>query len=283
MLRAMQAPAEVVPQVFERARTLRVNNVDAFVADTGAGPDAVFLHGNPDTHEVWSEVIGRLGPFMRCFAPDMPGFGRSRAPRGFDCSLANQAAFVEGLVEQLGLRKIHLVVHDVGGLYGLAFAALHPERIASLTIFNCSFFPDYRWHFWARVWRTRGLGELAMAVANRPLFVREMKRGSPNMPKDYARRAYDRFGRDAKRMVLRWYRAMDYASVLKGWDERLLAATRETPKQVLWGDRDPFIPPATADRYQAAVHRFAKCGHWVMLEKPEETATLIRELVARTS
>jgi pimeloyl-ACP methyl ester carboxylesterase len=43
----------------------------------------------------------------------------------------------------LGLQRPHLVVHDVGGTYGLAFTAMYPELISKLTILNTNFFPDW--------------------------------------------------------------------------------------------------------------------------------------------
>ncbi|MFE8605472.1 hypothetical protein [Archangium violaceum] len=53
------------------------------------------------------------------------------------------------------------------------------ELISKLTILNTNFFPDYRWHFWGRVWRTPVLGDLAMLIAFRALFVNEMTKASP--------------------------------------------------------------------------------------------------------
>jgi len=259
-----------------------VLGVETHVSQSGSGPEVVLLHGNPDTHRVWDPVVERLAPSHHCTAPDLPGFGESKAPPDFDCSLANQGAWVAALLDALGLDRVHLVVHDVGGPYGLAFASKHAHRLRSLTILNTNFFPDYKWHFWARVWRTRVLGELAMKIANRPLFIRELRRGSPHMTREYASAAYDEFGKDAKRMVLRWYRAMD-PEVHAGWDQELLAATAETPRQVLWGDRDPFIPSTTADRYGTdQVTHFADYGHWVMIEDPDAVASAIASLVARS-
>jgi pimeloyl-ACP methyl ester carboxylesterase len=269
-------------QAFTGHRTIRAGEVEAHVAEAGDGPVIVLLHGNPDTHAVWGPVVARLAPKHRCIAPDLPGFGKSRAPADFSFSLASQGAFVRDLLGALELTRVHLVVHDVGGPYGLAFATEHPEQIESLTIFNTNFFPDLRWHFWARVWRTRILGEIAMGIANRPLFVREMRRGSPRMPKEYAVHAYREFTRSTRRNVLRWYRAMD-PEVHAGWDEQLLAATAKTPKQVLWGDLDPFLPARTADRFGGTVTHFSDCGHWVMLEEPERAAAAIAGLVAKRS
>lgn len=265
---------------FTKRRTITVGRVETLVAEIGEGPPVLLLHGNPDTHTVWSDVAQSLTG-VRVIAPDLPGFGASKAPADFDVSLEGQAEFVRGLVSALGLDQFHLVVHDIGGVYGLAFATLHPQRLLSLTIFNTIFFPDYRWHFWARVWRTRGLGESAMAIANRPLFVRELLRGSPDMPRDYADHAYDEFHRDAKRMALRWYRAM-HPTVWQGWDTRLVEAIRDVPTQVVWGDKDPFIQSSFAERLGGSVRHVAH-GHWVMVENPQLAADAINAIVARVA
>jgi pimeloyl-ACP methyl ester carboxylesterase len=272
------AGAGVFEQVFTRHHTVEALGVSTHIAEAGAGPPIVFLHGNPDTHTVWSLVIERLADRFRCIAPDMPGFGASHAPADFDCSLANQARWVRAMLDALELSRVHLVVHDVGGVYGLAFAAESPERVAALTISNTIFFPDYRWHFWARVWRRRVLGELSMKILNRPLFIRELERGSPKMTRDYASHAYDRLTPESQRMVLHWYRSMA-PEVWRGWDDKLRSATAQTPKQVIWGDRDPFIQATYADRFGGAVHHIAELGHWAMIEDPERFASLVGGLV----
>jgi pimeloyl-ACP methyl ester carboxylesterase len=252
-----------------------VLGVDVRVAETGAGAPMLLLHGNPDAGEVWEPVVSRLATRRRFLMPDLPGYGGSRAPRDFDCALPNQARFVDELLDALGVsERVDLVVHDVGGSFGLSWAATHPERLRSLTILNTNFFPDYRWHFWARVWRTPLLGELTMGVANWPLFSNEMRRGSPRIPTEYVRRAYQRFTPETRRMVLRWYRAMDPEALI-GWDQRLLAVTARLPTQVIWGDRDPYLPASTAERFGGQVHRFPDCGHWTQLEAPERVAAQI--------
>jgi pimeloyl-ACP methyl ester carboxylesterase len=259
-------------EAFTRARDVTVGACEIHVAE--AGPERatpiVLLHGNPDSHAVWSGVAERLAATYRCIAPDLPGFGASRAPADLDLAFARQGEFVAALLDALALDRVHLVVHDVGAAFGVAFATAQPERLRTLTIFNTSLFPR---HFWARVWQTRVLGELAMAIANRPLFVRQMRRGSPRMPRDYADHAYAAFGRDTRRIVLRWYRTM--RRELDGWDVRFRDATAAVPKQVVWGDLDPFAPAAIADRFGADVRHVADCGHWVMAEDPELASSAI--------
>jgi pimeloyl-ACP methyl ester carboxylesterase len=263
-------------QAFTRRGQVAVGAVEAFVAEAGDpdGAPIVLLHGNPDTHAVWTEVVARLPPSYRCIAPDLPGFGASRAPADFDFALPHQGAFLAELLDALALERVHLVIHDIGAAFGVAFATGHADRVRTLTIFNASMFPH---HFWARVWKTRVLGELAMALSNRRLFVGQIRRGSPRMPLEYAHHAYAQFTKPTRRMALRWYRAMRHED--DGWDTRFRDATAAIPRQVIWGDLDPFIPIAIADRYGAPVRHVADCGHWVMAEDAELAATAITELV----
>jgi pimeloyl-ACP methyl ester carboxylesterase len=267
---------------FSRHHEVRTGEITTFVAEAGEGEPIVLLHGNPDTHAVWAGVVERLATRYHCLAPDLPGFGATRAPRDYSYTLEHQGVYVRTLLDGLGHRRVHLVVHDIGGVFGLVFAAMHPERLRSLTVFNTLLFPDYRWHFWARMWRTPIVGELVMLIANRWLFVRELQRGSPHMPIAYARAAYAEFGPDTRRHVLRWYRAM-MPSVFAGWDTRLIGATAAIPRLVVWGDLDPFIQIRFADRFGADVRHAPRCGHWVMLEDPELAADAIAGVVARAS
>lgn len=265
---------------FPRHRLVATGATTTFVAEAGEGAPIVLLHGNPDTHELWSGVVARLSAKYHCLAPDLPGWGRSRAPDDYKYSLEHQGVYVRTLLDGLCLDRVHLVVHDIGGVFGLVFAAMHPERLRSLTIFNTLLFPDYRWHFWARVWRAPILGDLAMRVGSRWLFVREMRRGSPHLTLAYARAVYAQDTDDARRHALCWYRAMT-PSVFAGWDTRMIAATSRLPRRVVWGDLDPYIPVRFADRFGAEVQHVPDAGHWVMTEEPELSAAAIASVVAR--
>lgn len=245
----------------------------AHVKDVGTGAPVLFLHGNPDTCELWDDVIGPMSERHRCLAPDLPGFGRSEAPRDFDGALETLGAWVDDLVVSLGIAlPLDLVVHDFGGLFGIAWAVRHPDKVRRIAILNTMFFPDYRWHFWARVWRTPILGELSFVLNSRRGLSREMRRGSKRLPVEHAHRAYDNMTPMMTRMVLRLYRAAD-PEVFGPWQAGLRALAARVPCMVLWGDRDPYLDKALAERFGARqVHHFAEAGHWLPVEEPEAVA-----------
>jgi pimeloyl-ACP methyl ester carboxylesterase len=206
---------------FDRSAPVALTQATLQVFEAGEGAPIVFLHGNPDAHDIWSGVVSRLKATHRCIAPDLPGYGASTEQA--DVSLDAQAAVVRELFDALGLERADLVVHDVGGTYGLAFATLHPQRVRTLSIFNTIFFRDFQWHFWGRVWRTPILGELTMLFGNEALVLSEMKKSAPNLPVDVVKRSYAQYGKKTRRAVLRYYRYMD-PSRWSGWDERMVMA-----------------------------------------------------------
>ena len=264
------------------ARTVVVGGAKIHLIDRGTGPAALFLHGNPDSSDLWRDVIAALDGRYRCLAPDLPGFGRSDVPSGFDCSLEHMAGFVAGLLDAAGGdRPVHLVGHDFGGIYGLAWAVRNPDRVRTLAAIDTTFFSDFRWHAWARVWRTPVLGELSMLTMNRRTFERELRRGSRKLSAERIRETYALVTPKSKRMVLKLYRATDPEN-FAGWEERLLEVTAHVPSLVLWGDHDPYIHRRFADRFNAGeVVHFPECGHWLPAEAPAEVAARLSELFAR--
>jgi pimeloyl-ACP methyl ester carboxylesterase len=252
---------------------LNVGRTSIYLVDEGRGTPILFLHGNPDSSEIWSGIIPELSPGYRCIAPDLPGFGRSTAPEDIDYSLEGMAAFVDELVTKLGINEpLNLVVHDIGGPFGLAWAVKHPEKVRSVVITNTVFHADYRWHLFGRLWRTPVVGEIVQASTSRSGFTRELLRASRKLTRAQIHRTYDLITPSVKRMMLRWYRAANPRN-FSGWEEQLRVLLAAKPSLVLWADHDPYIPARYADRFGAgAVEHFPDSGHWLPAEAPRQVA-----------
>ncbi|MEO6876101.1 MAG: alpha/beta fold hydrolase, partial [Opitutaceae bacterium] len=101
----------------------------------------LMLHGNPTWSFYYRELIRDLAAAgLRCIAPDHVGMGLSEKPPEYDYTLAGRIADIEALVAALGVKRVHLVVHDWGGAIGFGFAAKHPELIGRLVILNTAAF-----------------------------------------------------------------------------------------------------------------------------------------------
>src|SRR5947209_11944696 len=109
-------------------REIDVNGVRLHVAQAGAGPPLLLLHGWPQHWWCWRELIPRLAGARRIIAPDLRGWGWSSAPPG-DYAKATFAADVLALLDSEGLDQVDLIGHDWGGYAGFLLELSHPDRI----------------------------------------------------------------------------------------------------------------------------------------------------------
>ncbi|HVU12573.1 MAG TPA: alpha/beta hydrolase [Phototrophicaceae bacterium] len=257
-----------------------VQGTQVYYHERGSGTPTIFLHGVPDSAELWRPIIDQLQSSYRCIAPDLPGLTtRSALPTGFDFTLPSMAQWLNDFVTALAIHEpINLVFGDFGGLYALAFAITYPERVGKLALAgSVGFTPDYEWHSTAKMWRTPILGEVSMMMLNEGMFANTMKTSAPLLTPQHWRDVYALSLANAavKRNIVRLYRAIDtkdYAT----WEPKLLDLTRRVPMIVLWGDQDPFIDRRFADRFGAQqVQHYPNNGHWIAAEAPDEMAAQI--------
>jgi haloalkane dehalogenase len=269
----------------QSTRKVAVGGATIHVAEWGAGPAVLLLHGNPDSSIMWEGVAERLGQRYRCIAPDLPGFGHSQVPAAFAPSLDGMAQFIEQFLAAAGLdTPLDLVAHDFGGPFAFAWAVKHPQAVRRIAAINTLFFSDYRWHFWARVWRTPILGELSMLALNRTMFAQAMRRNAPRMSDAHIDRTFALMSPGMRKEVLRLYRAAADSESFKPWETDFLALVRSKPTLVIWGDKDPFIAKDFAERFNASrVVHLPDAGHWAPVEAPAECADAILQFFAETA
>lgn len=113
-------------------------------APDGSRPTEVvlMLHGNPTWSFYYRDLIKTLAPRLRCIVPDHIGMGLSEKPETYAYTLAQRIDDVAAFVANLGLKRVHLVVHDWGGAIGFGFAARHPELVGRIAILNTGAFPS---------------------------------------------------------------------------------------------------------------------------------------------
>lgn len=251
--------------------------------DASAAEAIVMVHGNPGSSEDWAGLLPELARFARVIAPDMPGYGRADRPEGFDYTVPGYARHLNGILEQLGVQRAHLVLHDFGGPWGLQWAADHSQRVASITLLNMGALPGYTWHKFARIWRMPVLGELFFAMATRSAFHFLANADNPKpFPKPFLDRMFDHSDAGNKRAVLKLYRATDDPGGLTTQLAERLKPLR-LPALVIWGDGDKYLPvrfaPVQAQYFDAQIHVLPGAGHWPMIDEPDRVRELVVEFL----
>lgn len=273
-----------VQRVERRIAGLRTPLLQA--GDPRATEAVVFVHGNPGAGEDWRALAGGVGSFARALAPDMPGYGHADKPRGFDYTVGGYARHLGALLDEERVERAHLVLHDFGGPWGLAWAAANPPRVASVTLINTGVLLGYRWHYLARIWRTPLVGDIFQATATRSGFKMLLRHGNPRgLPAAFLDRMYDDNDWGTRRAVLKLYRATSRPDLAAEELQRALAPLH-LPALVLWGAKDPYIPAAQAEvqRQTFAVERVVMLddsGHWPFADNPVIVAAHVLPFLRR--
>jgi pimeloyl-ACP methyl ester carboxylesterase len=220
-------------------------------------------------------LMTRVAPFATVVAPDLPGFGAAEARADNDYTIYSYARFLDGVIGQLGIERVHLVAHDFGGPFAAAWAADHPDRVGSVTFLNTGVLLDYRWHRMARIWRTPVLGGLSMRAITAAPATAMLARENPGLSAQWVETIVAHLMPEKTRhAVLRLYRATRAGDM-----EQLAARLRQHDHDALivFGDADSYIPAEMAHRQVSAFPRadirmLRGLGHWCWLEDTDAVA-----------
>jgi pimeloyl-ACP methyl ester carboxylesterase len=271
-----------------RRTEVLVDGVRTTVLLAGSQEDdvaVVFVHGSSGIGRDWTPLLDAVSGYATCIAPDMPGYGASDKPANFAYTVGGYAGHLDTLLGVLGVRRVHLVTHDLGGPWGLAWVASRPEDLLSLTLMSIGALPGYRWHRFARLYRLPVIGELVLAAAGRLATARVLQRGSLHPVPDWFVDEIVSGYRDpgTRRAVLAFYRAtpdLGAATVASA----VALRRSDPPTLVIWGAGDPYVPVRFAEvQHQffprAEVVVLPHCGHWPLVDDPEAVTGAVREFL----
>jgi len=127
----------------EQLHDVSARSVRLRVAERGAGPSVLLLHGFLMSRLAWDDVAPALAGRFRVVAPDLPGFGDSEkpSPSRFDYGVEAFGECVADLIAAMGLGRTHVVGHGLSGAIALALATRHPEFVAKLTLVDPLVYP----------------------------------------------------------------------------------------------------------------------------------------------
>lgn len=229
---------------------LRVRDTRIALQRGGKGPALLYLHG-PTGAPAPGGFLELLARRHDVLVPEHPGFGASDEPEWLD-NIHDLAYFYLDFLEQLDLRRVHLVGSSLGGWLALEMAVRDRARLSRLTVaaplgIHVPGVKRGDPFLWSPEEKARHLGEGPIDVKNEYTFAR-----------------------------LAWEPRL-FDPHLAKWLHRV-----KVPTQIIWGERDPVLPSAYAAQLQkliagSRVHILKDCGHLPHAEKPEEFARLVEE------
>ncbi|MFK7906912.1 MAG: alpha/beta fold hydrolase [Chitinophagales bacterium] len=266
---------------------IKVEDLNLHYLSAGEGEVILFLHGWPTSAYLWRNMMPTLAEKYRVIALDLPGFGKSDKHLEDSYSFKYYNRTIDGFLKNLGVEKVTLGLHDLGGPLGLYWAVQNMERVNRLVLLNTLVYPDFSWGVklfglatmipGLKSWITspKGISKaMNFGVQKNELLTNEVI-AEYQAP----------FQGDTSRKVL--LKSVQRLSV-KGFHEiaeKLPSFNK--PVQIIYGAKDRILPKVkdTMDRVkkdlpQAKVKIFEDCGHFLQEEVPEQIAQVLMEFMS---
>jgi pimeloyl-ACP methyl ester carboxylesterase len=293
---AMQAEPLESTSATTSYHRVTVDGVGIFYREAGPkdAPTIVLLHGFPSSSREFDALIPLLATRYHLIAPDFPGFGHSDAPppSSYTYTFDHLAQTTNGLLEQLGINKYSLYLHDYGGPVGFRIMLAHPERLQALIVQNANVYKEglgAKWAGIAQYWTDReahpevvdAFTSLAAAEQRHTAGTSNLLRYNPDTWTDEYAHLSKPGQREIQADLLYDYRT-NVASY-PAWQAWL--REHKPPTLVAWGANDPSFIAAGGEAFKrdlrdAEIH-LLDAGHFAFDEKNDEIARLILAFMAR--
>ena len=118
-----------------RVRRVRWSGGETQVLELGEGPPLLLVHGGGDAAYEWVPIMPALARHRRVLAVDRPGHGLAD-PFDYDGVdiLVHASLFLGSVLNALEIPTADLVANSIGGLWSVAFALDHPDRVERLVL-----------------------------------------------------------------------------------------------------------------------------------------------------
>ena len=273
---------------------MNINGHDLHYIDKGEGKPVLMIHGNPTWSFYFRGLIQSLSNDFRTIALDHIGCGFSDKPdaKTYKYTLESRVKDLDSLITRLKINeKINLVLHDWGGMIGLAWAVDHPDKIDKIIITNTSgFFLPKGKRFPFRLWLIKTIKVFAIPAvlglnvfAKGALFLGSRTKLAPDVKKGLVEPYNSWKNRIA---TLKFVQDIpltpnDQSYALVNHVDQNLKKLDQTSLLFLWGAKDfvfdlTFLNEFKSRFPRAVTHVFHDAGHYLFEDKPEESCQLIQ-------
>jgi pimeloyl-ACP methyl ester carboxylesterase len=283
--------------VLTNERRVDTPNGRVFVREApGEDPPIVLMHGFPDDHRIYDELLPRLSP-RRAVAFDFLGYGRSDRPDPARFAPDEHGSELAAVLDELGITRAVLVGHDASGPDAVAFAVTYPERVAHLVLLNTVLGrqPSLKLPEMIRLFADPAFTPLADAMINdegQRLWLLQ------HTATQWGLDALDPDGIAVQAILPQFFGDADQPDALtaiRTWTASLFdtfdtqdalvvsGALRqlEVPVSIIFGESDRYLTPSLATEIaglfeEPSFHLVEGASHWPQHDQPEVVAQLLK-------
>ena len=255
-----------------KEKFLMAGSTPLHIADSERGEKCVvLLHGYLESMYVWDDFLPLITPKVRVITVDIPGHGISQVS-GEIHTMEYIADVIHDMLDAMGIEKITLVGHSMGGYVSLAFCAKYAERLDGLVLLSSSPMPD------TELKRENRRREIALVKAGKKEALARVAPETGFAPQN--RRRLHSYIEDLVECV-HVTEDEGIVALLGGMMERVdqnkMLAECGVPQLFICGKHDAYIPVEAAEEIialnpQAQVAWLEESGHMGFIEEPQRCA-----------
>jgi len=264
-------------------RTLDVDGIETFLYQEGSGPPLVMLHGIAANSEIWFFTLDEFRSDYTCYAPDLPGHGRSGG-RNKPYSINFYVRWFNKLLDELEITEPFVLLgSSMGSAIAAAFTERYPDRVKTLILSNgLGVTGDMPWDSVGTLLPRLPFG-LGLIITQKvdPFLYRYLKGQVIVDPLGHARRVVDSMAEVSKKSGLWPYISglrvllVDFLSrrKRKKFAEKLRGI--KIPMLITWGRHDGILRVTNARKAMetfpdAELTIFENSAHTPMVDQPEQ-------------
>jgi pimeloyl-ACP methyl ester carboxylesterase len=267
--------------------SVEVGGVNLVVDVQGEGEPVLLLHGFPDSGYLWrNQVPALLAAGYQTIVPDLRGFGDSDKPQDKESYSADKLlGDVTGILDHVGVDRVHVVSHDWGAFVGWSLSAFVPDRVKSLIAmavghpasFSTAGF-EQREKSWYMLLFQFDVAEELLQAEDWQLF-RGWTRNHSEV--EHWIRQLSREG--ALTAALNWYRANVHPANSVA---NIPMPNVQCPTLSVWGSWDAYLTETQvvgSAPYVDGTWRYERidgASHWMQLDQPERVNQLLVQFLA---
>lgn len=256
--------------------------VTANVRITGDGPPIVLIHGFSAAIDWWDAITPDLARDHKVIAIDLIGHGGTAAPpSGY--TIERQAALIAAVLDKLGVGRVTVIGHSMGGEVATAFAELNPGRVERIILIDSPPNSTTDFTLLTKLYLNPLIGPMLSHFRGDRIVRRGLAQGfAPNYPISKS------FVDDFRQLTYTAFRSahddsITYRDATPPY-KRLEALRPVPPLLVIFGREDAIVPAANAKLFEqvprARVATIDDAGHSPMVETPAKTLESIRGFLA---
>ncbi|MBV8389979.1 MAG: alpha/beta hydrolase [Mucilaginibacter sp.] len=277
-------------------RRVNANGLSVFYREAGPAdaPTILLLHGFPTSSHMFRNLIPILSAKYHVIAPDLPGFGYTDAPdhSHFTYTFDNLAKTMQGLIDELGLKRFAIYVFDYGAPTGFRLAAANPEKITGIITQNGNAYVEglsSGWNPIQKYWEhdtqknRDALREFLTLQGTKAQYFTGVDDTTLVAPESYTMDQHFLDRPQSAEIQLDLF--LDYKSNVALYPKFQHYFRTYKPKLLaVWGNKDPFFLPPGAEAYKRdipdATVKFYDTGHFALETHVHEIGNEILKFMA---